>query len=381
MPVRAETLVNHFSQLFGKPPQSVWESPGRVNLIGDHTDYQGGFALPIAVPYSTWIAAQLRPDEEIHVYSDHLPDQRVDLPLETVSRLAQKKPLSGLLGFVVAVWDLLGVTTGANILLMSTLPVASGLSSSASLSLALLAALSDLCQRPHDAKTLIRLARQVENVYLGVESGILDPLAIVCGQRDCAIRVDALAEEGQPVSFNYAQAGKSLFIIDTRTPRTLAGSGYHERVKETKEASDILGIPCLRFASDQNIDQLTDPVLKARTRHVIGENQRVQATIEAAERGDWSRVNQLLWDSHQSLSRDFMVSTPVLDETVAWLQDMGVGARVTGAGFGGSVVALGDCEQQADIEALLIRRYQENRWALPRVLTVLRPADGLHKVL
>ncbi|WP_053958942.1 galactokinase [Sulfobacillus thermosulfidooxidans] len=381
MPVREKTFVNHFAQLFGESPQSVWESPGRVNLIGDHTDYQGGFALPIAVPYSTWIAARLRPDEEIHVYSDYLHDQRVDLSLNAVSQLAKNKPLSGLLGFVVGVWDLLGVNTGANILLMSTLPVASGLSSSASLSLALLAALSDLTEHPYDAKTLIRLARQVENVYLGVESGILDPLAIVRGQRDCAIFVDALAEEGQPVAFHYAQAGKLLFIIDTRTPRTLAGSGYHERVKETQRAQDILGIPCLRFASAHDIDQLTDPVLQARTRHIVRENQRVQSTIAAAERGDWNQVNQLLWDSHQSLSRDFMVSTPVLDETVAWLQDMGVGARMTGAGFGGSVVALGDSDQYTAIESVLTRRYREQRWTLPRVLTVPRPADGLHKVL
>ncbi len=373
------SLQEQFFERFGQEPDSIWQSPGRINLIGDHTDYQGGLALPIAVPYSTWVLGRMRADQTIRVYSDY-GQEEIHIQIPSMRSLAQNRPLRGLAGFVMAAWDLLRCEQGMDLLIVSTLPVATGLSSSASLSLGLLATMAEIMGQSVPQEQMIALARMIENEYLGVNSGILDPLAIAKGRANSALLVDALLQDARPVPFDYAQNGMSLWIIDTQTPRTLAASEYDKRVWETQEASRMLGVANLRDANGQSIERLADPVLRARARHVIRENQRVEWTVEAAQDGDWDRVKSLFWASHQSLSQDFMVSTAVLDQTVEWLQEMGIGARLTGAGFGGSVVALAYLGQGEDITRRLTQAYCEKGWHSPIFLEVRSPAEGLHKL-
>ena len=379
MPTIPQALLEQFNTRFGGCPDTIWQAPGRINLIGDHTDYQGGLALPIAVPYGTWIAAKMRSDGDINVYSDYR-NTATQLSVDLIPQAVVNRPLSGLMGFIVAVWHLLGINNGADISIMSTLPVASGLSSSAALSLGLLAAMTDMQGTNLSTRHLVSQARRIENNYLGVDSGILDPLAIALGKADFALVVDALAQDGYHVPFDYAGEGQSLWIIDTLTPRRLAASGYDQRVTETRSASERLGISCLREATVDQVNQIADPVLRMRAQHVVWENRRVTWTVEAAARHDFERVKQLFWESHWSLSENFEVSTPLLDQTVTWLQAMGIGARLTGAGFGGSLIALADNGQDQEISQLLIKRYTENGWTLPRLLEVPRPAQGLHKL-
>ena len=379
MPQRRPSIREQFYERYGREPDSIWLSPGRVNLIGDHTDYQGGLALPIALPYSTRVAGRLRQDRMIHIYSDYGRED-IHLPADDLSGLVKRRPLRGLMGFVAAVWHLLEYEQGIDLLILSTLPIASGLSSSASLSLGILAVMTELLGKPVVTEQLIAQARRVENDYLGVSSGILDPLAIARGRADFALLVDALRQDGRHVPFDYARYGLTLWIIDTQTPRTLAASGYDRRVRETQAASHVLGVPDLRRATPDSVERLTDPVLRARARHVVRENQRVELTVAAAGAGNWERVKSLFWASHQSLSEDFMVSTPVLDQTVGWLREMGVGARLTGAGFGGSAVALAASEQGEEMARRLTEHYRDKGWTLPRFLEVRRPAQGLRKV-
>ncbi len=375
-----ESLRQQFYQHFGKEPASMWQSPGRINLMGDHTDYQGGLALPIAVPYSTWVAGRLRDDQTIRGFSD-FGQEDIHLEAQFVPSLVRQKPLRGLVGFVAATWDILGLEQGIDLYIASTLPIASGLSSSASLSLGILATVRELFGKSVLPEKMVPDARRIENEYLGVNSGILDPLAIALGRADFALLVDALVQDAHPVPFDYAGKGMSLWIIDTQTPRTLASSGYDQRVWECQQATHMLGVSFLRQATMKAIRGLTDSVLQARARHVVKENQRVRWTVSAAQGGDWDRVKFLFWASHWSLSQDFMVSTPVLDQTVMWLQEMGVGARLTGAGFGGSVIALGDVVQGKEIIRRLTMAYTDKGWQSPRFLEVARPAAGLHKVI
>ncbi|AUW93092.1 hypothetical protein BXT84_03270 [Sulfobacillus thermotolerans] len=380
MQITPNSMAEQFVRLYGREPEYIWRAPGRVNLIGDHTDYQGGLALPIALPYATWVASRTRSDQDIHVATDYHQEQLVLPYAKRRALMASATTLSGLTGFLSATWEITQCEVGADLWIATDVPVASGLSSSAALSLALLATAYSLNHQDFEPMAIIRQAQEVENVYLGVSSGILDPMAIVLAREYSAILVNAARETGTPVPFDYASAQQRLWIVDTHTPRTLAGSGYQQRVHETNQARNQLGVAFLSDASWEQVQTLKDPILRARSRHVIRENQRVQDVIAAAAAGEWQRVKALFWQSHASLSQDFGVSTPVLDATVTWLQEREIGARVTGAGFGGSVIALGEAQREDEVRALLTHRYQASGWALPSVMAVPHPTGGLAQV-
>ena len=369
-----------FTNRFHRPSETVWKAPGRVNVIGDHTDYQGGFALAIAVPYSTWIAAARREDGIVRAVSDYENTQIVMTASQREQMIEGPRPLSGLAGFLTAIWDLMEVSDGADLWIGTTLPVASGLSSSAALCLGLLATVSHWQAPSVSAYSLATLAQQVENRYLGVQTGILDPLAIALAQDGSALWVNAAQTEGHSVAFDYARGDQRLWIVDTQSPRILAGGGYQQRVRETQAACAELGVDMLSEAALEDVERLADPILRSRSYHVLTENQRVLDTIEAASQGHWDRVRTLFWESHASLSRDYAVSTPRLDATVACLQTLHIGARLTGAGFGGAVIALGPADQTEEMEDALGRLYRQEGWGTPAFLPVPMPVRGLERV-
>ncbi len=379
-PWSAQRVKEQFTDRFHRPPETIWKAPGRVNVIGDHTDYQGGFALPIAVPYATWVAAARREDGIVQAVSTYQNEQVIMTATQRRRIIEGARPLGGLAGFLAAIWDLLAVSEGADLWISTTLPVASGLSSSAALSLGLLATVRSWQDPESSAYALVALAQQVENHYLGVQSGILDPLAIALAQEGAALWINAAKAEAHPVAFDYARANQCLWVVDTQSPRTLAGSGYQQRVRETQAACAELGVGILSEATLEDVERLADPTLRARSRHVLTENLRVLDTIEAAAQGRWDRVHALFWESHASLSRDYAVSTPRLDATVACLRTLHMGARLTGAGFGGSVIALGPVEQAREMEGALAQLYRQEGWEPPTVLPVPKPVRGLERV-
>lgn len=379
MTIRADIVRAHFHDHFGEWPLAVFRAPGRVTLIGDHTDYQGGLALSMALPTATWVAAGPRPTLTVQAGSDY-EGAWFDGTVAELRERAQTRPVSGWAGWLAAVWSVLPSTAGANLWVESDLSVGAGLSSSAALTLGLLAALQVLSGQPLALPALTRLAQRVENEYLGVPSGLLDQLSIAMAQPRSALLIDAAAQSARPVAFPYPDAGYRVWIVDTRSPRTLQAAGYRQRVQEAAAAATALSLPSLGTASEGDVARLTDPLLLRRARHIVTENARVQAAVDAAAHGRWAHVMALFNDSHASLAEDYEVSTPRLDQTVARLRQLGIGARVTGAGFGGSIVAMGPAAQEPDLLASLTALYEQEGWPPPATRPILYPNGGLMQV-
>lgn len=363
-----------FARQYGLSPDVVVSAPGRVVVVGDHTDYQGGCALAVAVAASVEVAVRQRPDDMVR-WASATTGERAQATVAALRETAARRPLQGLLGFVAAVFNLLGRDRGADIFVDSTLPVGAGLSSSAALSLALARSLA-----PEEGSALEwgRLAQAVENEYLGIPSGVLDQLAIIHAREGAAVHIDATENRGVPVPFDWASGDRRLWVVDTGEARRLRDVPYAERVAQAEAARAALGVRSLRYAEQEAVEQLDDPLLRRRARHIVEENRRVEAVRAAAARSAWDEVAALLRASHASLRDQYEVSTPRLDATVDCLDalDAGLGARLTGAGFGGSVVALGPARMDGPLREALATLYRDQGWPPPAVMAVPSPAAG-----
>jgi galactokinase len=293
-------------------------APGRVNLIGEHTDYNMGLCLPFAVEPGITVRAELRDGGQI--VAPGLPD---DDPY-----------LRG----AVAELRAAGVDPPGCILRVdSDLPREAGLSSSAALSIALVLALMAAAgaKRPEPIE-LARLCQRIENEYTGVETGLLDQLASILGEEGRAVRLDMRTLDWRPVALDLGE--HVLAVLDSGSSRSLAGSGYNERREECRRAAELLGVESLRDATDGS--GLPDP-LDRRVRHVVTENGRVTAAVAALEARDHDSLGELLGRSHRSLRDDYEVSVPEVERAVEACSEAGaLGARIMGGGFGGSVLAL-----------------------------------------
>jgi len=303
-------------------------APGRVNLIGEHTDYAGGLSLPMAIHLGTTVTG-VRGGDRIRLTSAQ-QDEAVDLPL-TIDDPTTVEPAWG--RYVAGVVAELSPTTGFVGEVSSTVPLGAGLSSSASLELAVALALG-FHGMP---RSLAELGQRAEQVASGVPCGLMDQLASACGTAGHALLVDFTTDEVRPVP---VPADLEVVVVHSGQERRLAGSAYAERRASVEAAAAEIG--ALHDADLADVDRLTDPVLRRRARHVISEDARVRAFTTALAADDRPRLGELLLASHASLRDDFDVSTEVLDALVARLCAIpGVwGARLTGAGFGGCVVAL-----------------------------------------
>jgi len=380
MTTRTDIVRAHFHDRFGQWPTLVFRAPGRVTLIGDHTDYQQGRSLAMAVPMATWAACTPRADQMIQAGSAH-EHAWFEGSVTSLHALAQgPRPLTGWSGLLAAVWDVLPSSIGANIWVESNLTVGAGLSSSAAVTLALLAALNAVADRPLAPSALPSLGQRVENEYLGVPSGILDQLSIVMAQPRSALVINAAARTALPVAFPYPDAGYRVWIIDTQSPRTLQAAGYTARVREAAAAAEALGVANLGLAGEADWSRIPDSVLRRRARHILTENARVLATVDAAAHNRWAHVMALFNDSHASLAEDYEVSTPRLDLTAARIRQLGIGVRVTGAGFGGSLVAIGPSAREPELTAAVSALYHDEHWPDPVIRPIAYPAGGLEQV-
>jgi galactokinase len=311
-------------------------APGRVNLIGDHTDYSGGFVLPIAVDRGTTVDLT-RGGEAVRLISDVEPEP-AHVPVDVSEPRAVEPPWARYVAGVVAV---VRPTVGGTGSISTTLPVGAGLSSSAALEVSVALALG-LTGSPVE----IALAcQEAEHRASGVPSGVMDQLAATAGVEDHALLIDCRSLEVTPVPL---PDGVVVIVAHSGQRRTLVGSAYAERRAQCEEAAAIVGP--LREASLDDVAGLQDPLLRRRARHVVSENARVLAFADCLRSGDLSRAGELMDASHRSLRDDFEVSTPALEATVTRLRSApGVyGARLTGAGFGGCAVALADTGSSAD---------------------------------
>jgi galactokinase len=311
-------------------------APGRVNLIGEHTDYNGGLCLPFAIELGLTAGARRRDDDTVEV-------RALDLGEQDTFALADPQPTPGWRAFVRGVTALLGqaghALTGADLEIGGDLPRGAGLSSSAALEVSTALALLAAADEPEpDRLELAKLCSRVENEWVGVQTGLLDQLACLFAEHDHAVLLDMrdLAIEPVPLRLD----GWRLAVAESGVRHELAASGYNDRRRECARAAQMLGIATLRDASEADLVRLPPP-LDRRVQHVIEENQRVQLAVAALQNDDIAALGPLLDRSHASLRDLYEVSVPAVERTVESLRQAGAaGARMVGGGFGGSVLAL-----------------------------------------
>ncbi|MEU4315134.1 galactokinase [Nocardia sp. NPDC024068] len=331
----------------------LWAAPGRVNLIGEHTDYNDGFVLPIAIPLAVTCAGRRHPDDLVRVSSRQRPGEPVRLPVGTLR--AERDLVPGWARYplgVVAEFARRGHRTdGLELEFDGDVPAGAGLSSSAALCCATAVAVRDLCAPSVADRELIDIARAAENDYVGAPTGILDHAASILCTAGHALFLDVRAFREtetvgyEQIPFDLSAAGLRLLVIDTGQTHEHAGGGYGARRAECAAAAEALGVGSLRdIGAPEGLADLTDPVLYRRARHVVTENDRVRAVAETLRGGaDPRAVGPLLSAGHISLRDDFEVSTAVLDAAVEAAEASGAyGARMVGGGFGGSIIALVD---------------------------------------
>jgi galactokinase len=310
--------------------------PGRVNLIGEHTDYNDGLCLPFAIAAGVTVEASDGPEGTIEA-------RALDLGEADTFALDDPGPSDGWRAFVrgtAAELQRAGhELRGATLSIRGDVPRGSGLSSSAALEVALALALLAHSDRPEpDRRDLARLCSRVENDWVGAETGLLDQLAALCGREGHAIRLDMRTLEIDPVALDLG--GYRLVTVDSGVEHSHAGSGYNDRRRECREACEALGIASLRDARAEDATDLPDP-LDRRVRHVVEENARVDAAVAALRARDLEALGNLLDASHASLRDNYEVSVPEVEATVERLAAAGAaGARIMGGGFGGAVLAL-----------------------------------------
>jgi galactokinase len=374
-----------YRKRFGAPPDLVVCSPGRVNLIGEHTDYNEGWVFPAALDLGTLVAARRRDDGVLRSAALRMND-------EDAARLADLRPREGVAwtryvrGMAAMLHESGCVIPGADLLIDGDLPLSSGLSSSASLEMGIAVVLAALADCTIERKALARLGQRAENEIIGVQSGIMDQLAVACGVAGHALLIDCRSLESTPVPI---PPEVRIVVIDSAVPRTLAGSAYNQRRAECEAALHKLRAaqPDLRALRDVTPELLAaeaqrlDGVELQRARHVVTENERVLASVAALRQGDVAQFGQLMIESHASLRDDYAVSGPELDTLVATaLETPGVlGARLTGAGFGGCVVALVEAQHAEAAVATIGERYRRLT-GRQGAAYICAPSDGAHVV-
>lgn len=323
-------------------PHGCWSAPGRVNLIGEHTDYNGGLVLPFAIADRTYVTASHRDDSKIVISSADAEG----LPLEW--DLLDKCPTGfGWGSYVFGMAWLMreNHARGISFGIASDVPVGSGLSSSAALEMAIGLALRGLWGTDHNERDIAALGTRAENEVVNAPTGTMDQIASMMGQRNMAVFLDCATEETRMVPLALDEFGVELAVVDTGQRHDHSSGGYRERREACERAAQKLGVSLLGDLTvaqlDGELERLPED-LRPTVRHVVSENQRVRDTEIALHAGDMGAVGKLLTESHRSLSHDFMVSTAELDGVVeAALRAGASGARMVGGGFGGSVLALG----------------------------------------
>ena len=358
-PVHAPAVDEAFERVFGCPPEAVADAPGRVNLLGEHTDYNDGFVLPIAIAQRTRVAMRRNGSDRFALHAQGQGD--------TVQFSLDRPPAEHFASYVYGCLVLArgrGAPVPAlDIHVDSEVPMGVGLSSSAALEVATLRCLRRLLALEFDDVLVAQLAQRAEIEHAGVNCGIMDQMASSLAASDRALWLDTRSLERR---FVELPAGSAVLVIDSGVARSLAASGYNQRRAECEAAARLLGVASLRDVTDvARLEPLPD-LLRRRARHVVTENARV---LEAVDCTAAAAFGALMNASHASLRDDYEVSTPELDRLVALLQQQaGVhGARLTGAGFGGCAVALVAAPAAADFVRELARRYEAATGLRPEI--------------
>ncbi len=373
-------VTQAFQERFGEAPAFIVRAPGRVNLIGEHTDYNDGFVMPMAIDRATWIAARPRTDRIVKLYmldfdtvhEFHLSSFAKDdaTQVEYVKGVAWA--LQGI-GLTLNGWE--GVVSG-------DVPIGAGLSSSASLELAAAKAFNVVSDFVWDSAQMALACQKAENLWIGVNCGVMDQMISAAGINGHALLIDCRSLETYP---SPLPEGTRVVILDSGTRRGLVDSAYNERRQQCEEAARYFGAKALR---DVTIEQLgaqaqhLAPLTYQRAKHVITENARTLAARDAMQVGDAARLGRLMYESHVSMRDDFEITTPALDALVEISRGHTgcFGARMTGGGFGGCGVALVRADAVEDFVAYVVPRYQQATGNQPQVYVSVA-TDGAARIV
>ena len=366
-----------FAETFGAAPDMVTSAPGRVNLIGEHTDYNGGLVLPFAIDSRATVAARARTDGMFRVVSAQRPDEIVHSSADPVPG-----SVPGWAGYVVgAAWALRRRghdVPGFDLAVDSTVPVGAGLSSSAALECAAALSMSTLAGHRLEPAELARTAQLAENEFVGVPCGLMDQMASAACHAGSVLFFDVGADRIEHLPFDPAQHGLAVLVVDTRVHHSLADGEYARRRSTCEQAARDLRVATLSEIDDLDaaLDLLGDPLARRRVRHVVTENRRVRRVVSALAAGRPAEIGPDLTASHRSLRDDFEVSCAELDVAVeAALATGALGARMTGGGFGGSTVNLVPAGEVETVIAAVRAAFAARRFTEP-VVRQVTPAAG-----
>jgi len=339
-----ETVVAAFTSELGHEPDGVWAAPGRVNLIGEHTDYNDGFVLPFALSEWAVVAGGRRDDRTWRVRSLNRR-QTVTFGPDDLEPGRVEGWAAYVAGVVWALGEAGHAVQGADLVLTSDVPAGAGLSSSAALECAVLTALVDLSDVDVAPLDRAKIARRCENEYVGAPTGLMDQAASTLCEAHNALFLDCRSADHRQVPLDLGAAGLELLVLDTKTPHSHATGEYGDRRRTCEEAARILGVAALRDITldglDEALSRLPDDVMRRRVRHVVTEDARVLQAVEVADHGRLADLAPLLDASHTSMRDDFEITVPSVDLAVEAARAAGAhGARMTGGGFGGCIIAL-----------------------------------------
>jgi len=369
-----------FAQAFGREPQLYVAAPGRVNLIGEHTDYNDGFVLPAAIDRHALMAISPRADREVRLVAADF-GSRSSFSLDEIEFDRVRRWSNYERGVAWALQEAGYTLSGLNVALSSDVPVGSGLSSSAAVEVAMAYAFQVVGDLPLDGVQRALLCQQAENDFVGMNCGIMDQFIVSLGQRGHALLIDCRSLEYTPVPL---PGGCDVVICDTKKRRGLVDSEYNTRRQECERGASILGVRALRDVTLQQLQEHRDdmdPVTFRRCRHVVSENERTLAAVSALRSGDLTRFGELMNASHRSLRDDYEVSCAELDAMVsaAWEQPGTLGSRMTGAGFGGCTVSLVRSADTVSFVQSVSASYTQATGIVPEIY-VCQAEDGVRVI-
>ncbi|MEU5823580.1 galactokinase [Streptomyces sp. NPDC047803] len=382
-------LTASFTALYGSAPEGIWAAPGRVNLIGEYTDFNDGFVMPLALPHTARAAVARRTDGELRLHSTDVPGGVVRLRVDGLTPHEGHGWAAYPAGVVWALREAGHEITGADIQLTSTVPTGAGLSSSAALEVVTGLALNDLFGLGLDAAELAVIAQRAENAFVGVPCGVMDQMASACCTEGHALHLDTRDLGRRQVPFDLAAHGLRLLVVDTRVKHALGDGAYAERRAGCEEGARLLGIGTLRDLPYEELDAALGRLAEAGAdesvvryvRHVVGDNQRVEQVIALLDAGDVRAAGPVLTAGHLSLRDDLRVSCVELDLVVEAANAAGaLGARMTGGGFGGSAIVLVEEAQADTVTKSVLEAFTSAGYGTPGVFPAV-PSAGARRLV
>ncbi|MBO4256687.1 galactokinase [Streptomyces griseorubiginosus] len=381
----AQQVREGFAALYGAEPEGVWSAPGRVNLIGEHTDYNDGFVMPFALPHVATAAVSRRTDGVLRLHSKDVEGGVVQLRLDDLAPGSDRNWTAYPAGVVWALREAGHAVTGADVHLASTVPSGAGLSSSAALEVVIALALNDLYELGLQRWQLARLCQRAENVYVGAPTGIMDQTASACCEEGHALFLDTRDLSQQQIPFDLAAEGMRLLVVDTQVKHAHSEGEYGKRRAGCERGAALLGVDALRdipYADlDEALARLGDDEEAVRlVRHVVTEDGRVEQTVALLRSGETRAIGPVLVAGHASLRDDFRISCPELDLVVDTALAAGaLGARMTGGGFGGSAIVLAEAADVDTITKAVEEAFASGGYTAPRVFEAV-PSAGARRL-